>query len=63
VREITGVLLRQSCNRQLADACRWWAFAATENSPDAKAFNLRHRAAGDGPEAALRRLANSCTTA
>ncbi|HJR15955.1 MAG TPA: hypothetical protein VJ808_03800, partial [Gemmatimonadales bacterium] len=58
LRETTVVRLRRACNRRLADACRWWAFNATLNSPGAKAFYLRRRTTGDGHEAALRRLAN-----
>jgi len=40
------------------DACRWWAFLATQHSPGAMAYYRRRRAAGDRHEAALRRLAN-----
>jgi len=54
----TLVRLRRGCNRRLADACRWWAFSATQYSPGAKTFYLHRRATGDGHEAALRRLAN-----
>jgi hypothetical protein len=52
------VLLRRACNRRLATTCRWWAFIATERSPQAKVFYQRRRDAGDGHEAALRRLAS-----
>lgn len=51
------VLRRRIRNRRLADAVRWWAFAATQHSPGAKAYYLARRAAGDRHEAALRRLA------
>ena len=52
------VLLRRARNRRLAGTCRWWAFAATQRSPAARAYYQARRAAGDGHEAALRRLAN-----
>jgi hypothetical protein len=52
------VLLRRACNRRLAETCRWWAFSASQNSPGARAYYQARRAAGDGHEAALRRLAN-----
>jgi transposase len=51
------VLLRRACNRRLADACRWWAIAAAQRDPGAQAFCQHRRDAGDGYEAALRRLA------
>lgn len=52
------VLVRRVRNRRLSDACRWWAFLATQHSPGANACYQRRRAAGDGHEAALRRLAS-----
>ncbi len=52
------VRMRRVRNRRLADAVRWWAFAATQHSPGAKAYYQARRAAGDGHEAALRRLAS-----
>jgi hypothetical protein len=51
------VLVRRARNKRLADACRWWAFLATQHSPGAAAYYQRRRAS-DGHEAALRRLAN-----
>jgi hypothetical protein len=53
-----AVLVRHACNRRLCDACRSWAFTATQHSAPAKAYYRRRRAAGDGHEAALRRVAN-----
>jgi hypothetical protein len=50
--------VRHACNRRLCDACRSWAFTATQHSAPAKAYYGRWRAAGDGHEAALRRVAN-----
>jgi hypothetical protein len=50
--------VRRARNKRLADACRWWAFLATQRSPGAAAYYQRRRTAGDGHEAALRRLAN-----
>jgi hypothetical protein len=50
--------LRRARNKRLCDACRWWAFLSTQHSPGAEAYYRRRRAAGDGHEAALRRLAN-----
>jgi len=50
-------LLRRSQNRRLADTVRWWAFAGSQDSPGAKAYYAARRAAGDGHEAVLRRLA------
>jgi transposase len=52
------VLVRRARNRRLADATRWWAFVACQHSPGAMAYYRQRRAAGDGHEAALRRLAN-----
>jgi transposase len=52
------VLVRRARNKRLGDACRWWAFQATQRSPGAKAYYQQRRATGDGHEAALRRLAN-----
>jgi transposase len=49
---------RRICNRRLADACHWWAFAALTKSPGARAHYDRRRAAGDTHNAALRNLAN-----
>jgi transposase len=56
--KVRVVLVRRARNKRLADACRWWAFLATQHSPGAAAYYQRRRAAGDGHEAALRRLAN-----
>jgi len=53
-----AVLARHACNRRLCDACRSWAFTATQHSAPAKAYYGRRRAAGDGHETALRRVAN-----
>jgi transposase len=52
------VLLRRARNKRLCDACRWWAFLSTQHSPGAESYYRRRRTAGDGHEAALRRLAN-----
>ena len=52
------VLVRRARNKRLSDACRWWAFLATQHSPGAASYYQHRRAAGDGHEAALRRLAN-----
>jgi transposase len=52
------VLARYIRNRRLYDAVRWWAFAALSVSPGARAYYDQRRAAGDGHEAALRRLAS-----
>jgi hypothetical protein len=52
------VLARYIRNRRLYDAVRWWAFAALSVSPGARAYYDARRAAGDGHEAALRRLAS-----
>jgi hypothetical protein len=49
--------MRRACNHHLAGACRWWAVCATQRDPGAQAFYQRRRDAGDGYEAALRRLA------
>lgn len=51
------MLMRRACNWRLADACRWWAIAATQRDPRATAYYQTRRAAGDGHDAALRRLA------
>jgi transposase len=53
-----SVSSRRICNRRLADACHWWAFAALTKSPGARAHYDRRRAAGDTHNAALRNLAN-----
>jgi hypothetical protein len=55
--KVKVVLLRRSQNRRLADTVRWWAFAGSQYSPGAKAYYAARRAAGDGHEAVLRRLA------
>jgi transposase len=52
------VLARSIRNKRLYDATRWWAFAALSVSPRARAYYDQRRAAGDGHEAALRRLAS-----
>ena len=52
------VLARNIRNKRLYDATRWWAFAALSASPGARAYYDQRRAAGDGHEAALRRLAS-----
>jgi transposase len=52
------VLARYIRNRRLYDAVRCWAFAALSVSPGARAYYDQRRAAGDGHEAALRRLAS-----
>jgi transposase len=52
------VLARYIRNQRLYDAVRWWAFAALRVSPGARAYYDQRRAAGDGHEAALRRLAS-----
>lgn len=52
------VLARYIRNQRLYDAVRWWAFAALSVSPGARACYDQRRAAGDGHEAALRRLAS-----
>jgi transposase len=52
------VLARYIRNRRLYDAVRWWAFASLSVSPGARAYYDARRAAGDGHEAALRRLAS-----
>ena len=52
------VLARNIRNKRLYDATRWWAFAALSVSPGARAYYDQRRAAGDGHEAALRRLAS-----
>ena len=52
------VSARHVCNRRLADACHWWAFAALTHSPGARAHYDRRRDAGDTHNAALRNLAN-----
>jgi hypothetical protein len=50
--------MRRARNARLADSCRMWAFTALSQSPGAREFYTRRRAAGDGHEAALRRLAS-----
>jgi len=50
-------MMRRACNRRLADACRGWAIAASQRDQHARAFYQHRRDAGDGHEAALRRLA------
>ena len=52
------VLARSIRNRRLYDAAHWWAFAALSVSPGARAYYHQRRAAGDGHQAALRRLAS-----
>jgi transposase len=53
-----AVSSRRVCNRRLANACHWWAFAALTKSAGARAHYDRRRAAGDTHNAALRNLAN-----
>jgi transposase len=50
------VIRRRARNNRLADACRWWAFAALSHSPGVRAAYDARRAAGDGHDAALRRV-------
>ena len=50
------VIRRRARNNRLADACRWWAFAALTRSPGVRAAYHARRAAGDGHDAALRRV-------
>ena len=45
-------------DRRLHDAVRCWVFAAPSASPGARAYYDQRQAAGDGHEAALRRLAS-----
>ena len=52
------VLMRRTRNTRLSGACRDWAFTASNQSPGAHAYYLHRRLAGDGHEAALRRLGN-----
>ncbi|MBO0827149.1 MAG: IS110 family transposase [Streptosporangiales bacterium] len=52
------VLLRRARNQRLANACRQWAFVAILQSPGARGYYEQRRAAGDGHETALRRLAS-----
>jgi transposase len=52
------VQMRRARNARLSDTCRMWAFTALSRSPGARAYYQRRRAAGDGHEAALRRLAS-----
>ncbi len=52
------VLARFIRNRRLYDAVRCWAFTALTASPGARTYYDQRRAAGDGHEAALRRLAS-----
>lgn len=42
------VLVRHARNKRLGDACRWWAFQATQRSPGAKAYYQQRRVAGMG---------------
>ena len=51
------VMMRRACNQRLADACRRWAITAIQRDRHPKPFYQRRRDAGDGHEAALRRLA------
>jgi transposase len=53
-----SVSSQRICNRRLADACRWWAFAALTKSLGARVHYERRRAAGDTHNAALRNLGN-----
>ena len=53
-----AVLARQVRNRRLYDALDQWAFCTLKNSPGAKAFYDKRRAAGDLHHQALRALAN-----
>jgi transposase len=50
------VIRRRACNTRLIDACRCWAFAALSYSPGVRAAYDARRAAGDGHDAALRRV-------
>ena len=52
------MLARYIRNQRLYDAVRWWAFAALSVSPGARTYYDQRRGAGDGHEAALRRLAS-----
>jgi transposase len=52
------VLARYRRNRHLADAVTWWAFCSLTQSPGARAFYDRHRAANHTHNQALRALAN-----
>lgn len=52
------VLARYARNKRLADACYFWAFAALNPSPGARAFYDAHREAGDTHHQALRALGN-----
>jgi transposase len=53
-----AVMARHIRNRRLADACYLWAFSALTKSVGARDYYDRRRAAGDGHNAALRRLAS-----
>ena len=53
-----AVLARQVRNRRLYDALDQWAFCSLKNSPGARAFYDKRRAAGDLHHQALRALAN-----
>lgn len=53
-----AVLARHVRNRRLYDAIDQWAFCALTQSPGARAFYDRHRAAGDLHHQALRALGN-----
>jgi transposase len=52
------VLMRRIHNTRLFDTCRDWSFSAVNRSPGARALYQQRRAAGDGHEAALRRVGN-----
>jgi hypothetical protein len=52
------VLARHARNRRLGDAIYWWAFAALNVSPGARALYDRHRATGDTHHQALRAVGN-----
>ena len=52
------VLARYARNKRLADGCYFWAFAALNPSPGARAFYDAHREVGDTHHQALRALGN-----
>jgi transposase len=52
------VQMRRARNERLSDTCRMWAFCALSQSVGARHYYHRRRDAGDGHEAALRRLAS-----
>ena len=52
------VAARFTGNDFLADACRWWAFAALSRSPGARRYYEQLRARGNRHEPALRNVAN-----